>query len=381
MKFWNLLIAVALALLLAACSNWDDPKTQRAKRAQEAKGDIVIGAVWPWGGAKGALWQGVELAVDEINAKGGVLNRKLHIVKEDDESSLVKGRLIAQQFAENLDMVAVIGHLNSYIALPASSIYQSAGMVYLTPGAHSYQINDQGYDLVFRCIPSNRSVGIQMADYMARKGYQRVAIYYIKDKSSQQMSNYFEQRARELGLKVVDRRSYMQGVQDFSTVIQNWKDLYQFDALFLAANMPEGAQFIMQARKMGMDVPIIGGGGLDTPKLMEMAGEAAEGVIVPEVVAHDENWPAYKHFATLFTQRYQQAPHAQAVLGYDAVNLLAEAIRTAKTTDPAKVAEALHQAKKWPGASGEYTYDDKGDIPDKKVGEKVVRHGKFEAVD
>ena len=189
-------LVVALTLLLAACSFSDDPSKERAKRAASAEGDIVIGAVWPWSGAKGSLWQGIELAVEEVNARGGVLKRKLRIVKEDDESSLAKGRLIAQQFAENPDMVAVIGHLNSYIALPASTIYQSAGLLYLTPGAHSYQINDQGYGLVFRALPSNRSVGIQVAEFMAAKGYRRVAIYYVKDKSSQDMANYFEQRAR-----------------------------------------------------------------------------------------------------------------------------------------------------------------------------------------
>lgn len=373
-------IVIVLTLLLAACSGWDDPKTARAKRAAAANGDIVIGVVWPWGGAKGSLWQGIELAVEEINANGGVLQRKLRIVKEDDESSLAKGRLIAQRFAENPDMVAVIGHLNSYIAMPASAIYQSAGLVYLTPGASSYQLNSQGHDLAFRSIQSNRSEGIQTAEYMAAQGYQRVAIYYVKDKNSQDMANYFEQRARELGLTIVDRRPYLQGSQDFSGIIQNWKDLYQFDALFLAANVPEGVNFIIQARKMGLSVPIIGGGGLDTHQLMETAGTAAEGVIVPEVFVHDDNWPAYRHFSEIFTKKYHQPAHTQAALGYDAVHLLAQAIRQANSSVPDKIAQALHDTKKWPGASGEFTFDDKGDIPGKKIGMKVVRGGKFETV-
>lgn len=379
MKPWTIAV-VALSLLLAACSHWDDPKVARAKLAANAEGDIVIGAVWPWSGAKGGLWDGIELAVEEINAKGGILNRPLRIVKEDDESSLAKGRLIAQQFAETPEMVAVIGHLNSYIALPASTIYQSAGLVYLTPGAHSYSLNSQGYDLVFRSIPSNRSVGLQMAEYMATQGYRRVAIYYIKDKSSQDMSNYFEQRVRELGLTVVDRRSYTQGTQDFSSTIQNWKDLYQFDALFLAANMPEGGNFIAQARKMGLNVPIVGGGGLDTHKLMEVASDAAEGVIVPEVVALDERWPNYRHFSEIFTQKYGRPAHSNAVQGYDAVHLLTQAMRQANSSVPDKIAQALHRTKEWAGAGGEFTFDEQGDIPNKKVGIKVVRGGKFETV-
>lgn len=379
MKFRTVTV-IALSLLLTACSNWDDPKAARAQRAASASGDIVIGAVWPWGGAKGGLWQGIELAVDEINANGGVLNRKLRIVKEDDESSLEKGRLIAQGFAENLDMVAVIGHLNSYIALPASTIYQSAGLVYLTPGATNYQLNNQGYNMTFRSIPSNRRIGEQIANYMAAKGLRRVAIYYIKDKSSQSMVNYFEQRAHALGITVVDRRSYTQGTQDFSNGLQNWKDLYQFDAILLAANMPEGAYITAQARKIGLNVPIIGGEGFDTHKLMEIAGDAAEGVVIPEIFVHDENRPAYQHCREAFTKKYQQPLNTFAAQGYDSVYLLANAIRQANSSVPAKIAKALHSTKKWQGVAGEFNFDDKGDIPDKEVGMKQVRGGKFETV-
>lgn len=374
------LIAIILTLLLAACSDWDDPKVARAKRAASAEGDIIIGAVWPWNGAKGDLWQGIELAVEEINAKGGVLNRKLRIVKQDDESSLAKGRLIAQQFAENLDMVAVIGHLNSYIAMPASVIYQSAGMVYLTPGATNYQLNSQGYDMTFRSVPSNRSLGKQSADDTAAQGFRRVVIYYVKEKSSQDMANYFEQRARELGLTIVDRRSFLQGTRDFSGTIQNWKDLYQFDALYLAVNMPEAGIFIAQARKMGLIVPIVGGNGLDTKQLMEVAGAAAEGVLVPEFFVHDENRPLYRHFNEIFTKKYGQPPHTQSAHGYDAVHLLVQAIRQANSSVPDKIAQALHNTKNWSGVSGEFTFDDNGDIPDKKIGMKVVRGDRFVTV-
>lgn len=373
-------IIIVLALLLSACSDWDDPKTARAGRAAAADGDIVVGAVWPWGGDKGGLWRGIELAAEEINTKGGVLGRKLRIVKEDDESSLVKGRLIAQQFAENPDMVAVIGHLNSYIALPAAAIYQSAGLVYMTPGASTYRINSQGYDLVFRSIPSNRSVGKRMAEFMAAQGYRRVAIYYVKDKANQDMANYFEQRAHELDLTVVDRRSYLQGSQDFSGAIQNWKDLYRFDALFLASNMPDAANFITRMRRMGLNVPIVGDDGLDTQQLVKIAGAAAEGVIVPEVFVHDDNWPPYRHFNDFFARKYSEFPHTNASQGYDAVHLLAQAIRQANSSVPGKIAQALRSTRKWSGASGEFTFDEKGDIPDKKIGIKVVRGGIFETV-
>lgn len=380
MNTWRLVFLGAWMLSLVACAPADNPRQARAQRAQNATGDIVIGAAWAWDSAKGQLWDGIALAVDEINARGGVLHRRIRVIKEDDESSLAKGRKIAQQFAETPDMVAVIGHQNSYVALPAAATYQAAGLVYLTPGASSYQLHDQGYDLVFRTAPSNRSMGIQMASYMAQQGYRRVAIFYVKAKASQDMANYFEQHAKDLGLTVVDRRSFAKGAQDFSSTIQNWNDLYRFDALFLAGSMPEGAAFVAQARKMGFTAPIISGDGLDTAQFITAAGAAAEGVVLPETFVHDPSRPAYSRFHALFTQKYKTQPRTNHARGYDAVHLIAQAIQQANSTSPEQIAKALHATRGWHGATGEFSFDDKGDIPDKPIGLKVVRGGQFETL-
>lgn len=376
MKFWTIIIPAALALLLGACGDWDAPAAARARRAAEG-GDIVIGAAWPFSGGKGELWQGIELAGDELNAAGGVLGRKLRIVKADDESSLAKGRLVAQQFAEDRDMVAVIGHLNSYIALPASSIYQGAGLVYLTPGASSYRINDQGFALCFRSTPSNRSIGRRMAEDVAAQGHKRVAVYYVKDTNSQNMANYFEQRAQELGLSIVDRRAYLHGSRDFGEVIRNWRDLYQFDALFLAASMPESGHIIAQARELGLRQPIFGSEGIDDNWLMQVAGAAAEGVRLPEFVVRDEANDEYRRFSALYQRRYGAAPSAIAAQGYDSLRLLAQAIGKAGSSAPERIAAALHATRGWRGATGEYSFEANGDIPRKHIAIKMVRDGRF----
>ncbi|MEY4757913.1 MAG: hypothetical protein RJA34_2811 [Pseudomonadota bacterium] len=376
MKPWTIVLLLT-CLPLFGCSDWDsNPRKARAERAEVATGDIIIGAVWPWQGPKGDLWDGIELATQEINAAGGVLGRKLRIVKADDQGSLAKGRLVAQEFADNRDMVAVIGHLYSFISLPASSIYQSAGQVYITPGATAYKINTQGFDLVFRSIASNRNLGIQLADYMAAQGYRRVAILYEKTTNTQSLANHFEQRARDLGISIVDRRRYLQGSEDFSTQINAWKDLYTFDALFLAARLKEGSNFISQARKMGLKVPIVSGEGLDSPDILKNAD--AQGVVVPEEIsAQGKQNPPYGHFVEMYQSAYQRKPGTYPVLGYDAVHLLARAIRQANSTVPEKIADALHATKGWQGAAGEFNFDAKGDIPDKKIGVKMVHDGRF----
>lgn len=375
-KIW---LSLLLILSLGACSLWEDPRQARVRLAASGQGEIRVGAVWPWDGHKGSLWLGMALAEEELNAAGGVLGRPFHLVKENDEASLAKGRQIAQQFTEDPQMVAVIGHLNSYIALPAAAMYEAAGMVFITPGASDYQINLQGFQRVFRSSPSNRLLGQRMAEYMAAKGYHRVAIAYVKDKTSQGMSNYFEQRARELGLTLVDRRAYIEGAEDFSQLANTWKDLYAFDALFIAGNMPVAGRLITELRRVGLNVPVVGGDGMDTPTLFGI-GAAAEGVVVPDFYHPDPDWAPARRFEENFRKRYQRAGDTFAAQGYDAVMLLADAMVRAGSSDPERVAAALHATRDWPGATGLVTFDDKGDIPDKRVGQKIVRAAHFESL-
>jgi branched-chain amino acid transport system substrate-binding protein len=367
---------MGLVPVLAGCIEWEkDLAKARAARALEATGDIVIGAVWPWTGPKGDLSEGIDIALEEINTAGGVLGRKLRLLRADDESSLAKGRLVAQEFVENRDMVAVIGHLFSFIALPASSIYESAGMVYITPGATAHRINEQKFRYVFRSIASNRTLGRRLADHVAEQGYKRVVILYEKTTNTQTLSNYFEQRAHELGLTVVDRRRFLQGAEDFSVQITSWRDLYDVDAVFLGARVQEGLRFIRQARQMGLNVPIVSGEGMDTPAVLGM--KDAEGLVLAEEISVEtKGGEAYGRFLATYRKKHGKAPGTYPPVGYDTLHLLAHAMRAAKTTVPAKVADAIRTTRGWQGAAGELTFNDQGDIS-KPIGMKRVAAGRF----
>src|SRR5690606_24523605 len=114
---------------------------------------------------------GINMAVEEINAAGGVLGRPLLTIKQDDRSDVTQGRLIAQQFADNLDLVAVIGHSDSFVSLPASATYQFAGLLMLSPGSTNPALTMQGFDLVFRNVPTDDDIGRQLATYALTAGY------------------------------------------------------------------------------------------------------------------------------------------------------------------------------------------------------------------
>ena len=158
-------------------------RSWRAVEAQaEAGGPVTIAAPWPWESRTTLLYgQGLQMAVEEVNAEGGVLGRPLTVLREDDYESVDRGRLVAQRLAQNNDVVAVIGHMQSYVSLPAAAIYDLSGLVHLAPTATDPRLTEQGYRRLFRITFTDREIGAQMADFAASQGYDRVAIYYIRD--------------------------------------------------------------------------------------------------------------------------------------------------------------------------------------------------------
>lgn len=367
-----------LILALAACGSLREPAEERAHRAKRAKGDITIGAVWSWSATEEMIGQGIEMAVEEVNASGGVLGRQLRLVQADDESSVNQGMLVSRQFADNLDMVAVLGHFKSYISIPASATYEYSGLLMLSPGSTSARLTRQGFEFVFRNIPTDEAIGRALADFAGQQNLRRVLIYYVKDAYGRGFANSFERRARDLGIQVVDRLSFEKASdRDFRTVLKNWKYL-EFDAICLVARMPHAGIFTTQARELGIDVPILGSDAMDTREFPEMAGDAAEGTFVASLFHLDDPRPEVKRFVAAFEKRYGVKPPARTVPGYDAVKLLAHAMEKAGSTVPTQVAQALRATQDWSGVTGPHTFAENGDVVAKPVIIKVVRNGRFE---
>lgn len=372
------IFVLALCLLgLAACEQ-TNPATQRAERAAHAKGDIVIGMAWPFNTSKKTLGNGVAMAVDEINAAGGVLGRKIKIIKRNDRLSVSKGLMIAQEFANNPNMVAVIGHLNSYISIPASATYQSAGLLMISPGSSGMRLTHQGFNLVFRTMQNDKNQGEQLADYAQSQDYHNVIIYYIDNAYGLDLANYFEQHASDLGINIVDRRSYDKSSHHYRHVLEDWKSLYSFDAIFLAGSLPESSQIIREMRRVGIKVPVFGGLGLDSPQLIQLGGSAVEGTVVASSFSPGMPGPKVPKFDREYLARFGKLPDSSAAGGYDTVDLLAYAMRKAGTTVPAKMAAVLHKTRGWVGVTGRYTFDANGDVVHKPMVFKIVKNGRFQ---
>lgn len=377
------ILGVALSCLtLLPLSGCDKPSLaqQRAQYLAQSKGDVVIGVAWPMKSSKASLLDGLQLALDEVNQKGGVAGgRKLKLMVRDDEASLTKGRLMAQEIANNHEVAAVIGHLNSYITEPASQIYEQAGIVMITPGASGQRITENGRKLIFRSLPGNREQGKQIAEYALAQGYKNIALYYIKNDYGIDLANFFEQKANEIGLTIVDRRSYTMGGDNYVNVLGDWASFLKFDAICLIGSLPESAQIIREAREAGISAPIFGGAGLDSMQLIKLGGKMVEGTSVFSLFNVDDQREEVKQFRQQYQKKFNKLPDSSAAQGYDALHLLAQAMNQAKTVEPSKVATALRNIRNWQGVTGTHSFDQKGDMVDKRLFHVVVKDGKFVA--
>jgi branched-chain amino acid transport system substrate-binding protein len=377
---WPLLAIAAMSLVPHACSVGRSQAEERGRRADRSRGDVVVAAAWPWKRRNDIDYrQGLEMAVQEINAAGGVNNRQLRLQQYDDGESIDEGNVVAQKICNDYDVMAVIGHLQSYITIPVAPVYEMAGLVLIAPTATDPSLTAHGYRRVFQATFTDRDTGKALAE-LARKRHRRMAIVYVRNAYGRGLANAFEDRANEIGLLIVARRSYDSGEDvsgnTFAPIIREWKAL-ELDAILLAGEVPSAAHFVAQARAEGLLVPIFGGDAMSDPILMRVAGPAAEGMTLLSFFHPDEPRPEVQKFKAAYERREGASPGAGAALGYDAIYLLARGMQNANSAAPDEVARALHHMPRWNGVTGGFRFDANGAAVDKRPILLIVRNGRF----
>lgn len=361
-RFW--LGWMVCLILMTACSA-RNPLEQRedAARAATTTTPIRIGFVWPLAAAEDKLPSGVQLAVEEMNASGGVLGRQIELVSQDDMISLRESRLIAQDLVDDPSITAVIGHGYSDLALAAAPLYEFNGLLMMSPSATTPDLTREGYHYIFRNVISDLEAGRQLAHYAHSQGYRRIVILYEAGSYGRQLSNVFENEAAALDITIIDRRPYRSD-RNFEPIIDEWssESFSEFDAIFIAGFNPDAAKFVRDARRARLRQPIIGSDGLNTSDLWNIARESSLGIVVASYYHPDNPDPTLQDFIQAYRARYNDEPDTWAAQGYDAVNLIVEAIRRANSTVPSEVASELHLLSDWKGATGMYTFNENGDV-------------------
>ncbi|ACV61830.1 Extracellular ligand-binding receptor [Desulfofarcimen acetoxidans DSM 771] len=369
-KIWGigiLLTGVLLIVIFVLHTGYSNKKE---------RGDIVIGAAWPFSSQNELFKEGVELAVDQINAGGGINGHKVLLVEKDDKGTVTGGMNVAQSFTKVPNLTAVIGHRFSYISIAASYIYEKAGIVMLSPTSTAPELTKKGYKYIFRDIPSDNEIARQLALYAAGLGHRHMVIYYADDSYGIGLANSFEDYARKAGIEIVDRFSYYADLRDLDRISATWKAL-DYDGVFMAQYMPDGAQFIADTAKLGISVPVFAGDAMDTPQLYRIAGNAAEGTVIGTIFNPQDPRQAVKSFINNFYSKYGKMPTQYAAQGYDAVNLLAKAVKETGSASPSAVAQKLRTFKDVSGVAGIHTFADNGDDIGKLVVLKTLKNEQF----
>ncbi|MTI81355.1 MAG: hypothetical protein FH758_10825 [Firmicutes bacterium] len=373
------MLCIVSLFMLSGCLN-NDLAEQREKDA--GKGDnIIIGVPVPLEFAKKNtnFLKGIELAEADINLEK-INGKEIQIKIVDDKGDFKTAVDIAQEFSEDTRMVAVIGHWFSDICIPISSIYEDAGMLMVVPTVSNPDLTEKKHKYILQNISSDKKIAGEMSAYANDKGYQKAVIYYEESSYGENLADAIEDKARENDIKIVDRSSGLVTKEQFKAVYDKWKAL-EYDVVLLALNMPEGATFIREFKKMDADANIISADGLDVGNFIEVLGKDAEGVVIATTYSPFNNRPELEQFTKKYQEKYNGKPGVWAIQGYESVQLIAHAINETNSYSPAVLAGYLRQMQQWETVSGTISFNEYGEIEGREIYKKIVVDDHFKYID
>jgi len=323
-----------------------------------------------------AVNRGTILAVEEINAAGGVLGRKLELISEDNQSKPGESATIVKKFISRDKVVAVLGEIVSSRSLEAAPICQNAKIPMISPGSSAPDVTAKG-NYIFRVCFIDSFQGTIMAKFAKDKlNAKRAAILSsVSSAQSVGLAKFFRERFAADGGTVVLEPKYNEGEKDFRAQLTAIKAA-NVDGVFVPGYYAEAALILKQAQDLGLKAPLFGIDGWESPQLVEIGGKATEGSYFVTHFSPDDKSPDVTRFNASYQKRWNVASDTLAALGYDAVKLLVDGLKRAGTTDAEKLRDALAVTKNFDGVTGTITFDAQRN-PTKSAVVLQVKDGKF----
>ncbi|NLW44509.1 MAG: ABC transporter substrate-binding protein [Syntrophomonadaceae bacterium] len=300
--------------------------------------------------------KGLELAVEEINANGGILGKKVVIVKEDNAGDKTEAASIVKKFISKDKVNAIIGDPCTGITIVAARIAQDHEMVLISPGACGEGAIDAG-DYCFRNTLLDKMACPAVTKYLIDKGYKNFALVTaINDEYSVGLSNYFRAALKEYGGNIVIEESIQRGDTNFAAQVTKIKPTNP-DIIIFTGYYQEAALFMKEVRKQGMDQIFVAGDGCLGEELYKLGGDAVEGGIVYCGFSPEQNRPEVKEFLDAYAKKYNgELADMFAAQYYDAMYIVAQAMERAGSTDPKVYKAEMANTKDFPGVSGITTF-------------------------
>ncbi|HZL79682.1 MAG TPA: ABC transporter substrate-binding protein [Candidatus Limnocylindrales bacterium] len=354
MKIWHgqFPAAVAVSLFLTGCN----------KPADQSGGETIkVGEYASLTGSEATFGQsshkGTQLAVDELNANGGVLGKKIQLLTEDNQSQAGQSATVVRKLISSDGVVAILGEVASSRSLEAAPICQQNKIPMISPASTNPKVTEAG-DYIFRVCFIDPFQGTVMANF-ARKTLklQNVAVLTdVKSDYSVGLAKFFKEGMVAGGGKIAVEQNYSGGDKDFNAQLTSIKASNP-DGIFVPGYYTEVGLIALQAKQLGLTVPIFGGDGWESSSLVPIGGAALEGDYFSTHFSPEDTSPAVQNFVKQYKQKFNETPDAMAALGYDSVMILADAMKKTGSTDGAKVRDALAAEKDFPGVTGSLTMD------------------------
>lgn len=301
---------------------------------------------------------GTALAIDELNAGGGLLGKKLKLITEDDQSAAGQPATIARKFVSSDKVVAILGEVASSKSLEAAPIAQEGKIPMISPASTNPKVTEVG-DYIFRVCFIDPFQGTVMAKFALSKGWKKVAVLTdSKQDYSMGLAQFFKENFAQSGGQIVKESSYSTGDKDFKAQLTSIKAAKP-EAVFLPGYYGEVALIARQARQLGIKVPLLGGDGWVGDSLLKVAGNSLDGSFFSCHFSAEDQSPAIQDFVKKYKAKYNAVPDDMAALGYDSAMILADAIKRAGTTESAKLRDAIAATKDYKGITGVISLDEK----------------------
>ncbi len=325
---------------------------------------------------------GARLAIEDANAKGVTIGGKpvkFELIGEDDQADPRTATTVAQRLTDS-DVKGVVGHVTSGASIPASRIYEQAGVPVITPSSTNPKLTQQGYKVTYRVIANDLQQGGAMAQY-ATETLKAKKVAIIDDRSAygQGLADAFADSLKKMGAEVVGREFTTDKSTDFSAILTKIKGKAP-DAVFYGGMDAQAAPMLRQMRQLGMTSIYLGGDGVCTGEMLKLAGDAMnDKVFCTQAGIPLEQMPGGADFLARFKKRFDTDVQLYAPYSYDAAMALIEAMKAADSVEPAKYLPALKKLQ-FKGVTGNIAFDDKGDILEGGISMYRFADGKWDAL-
>lgn len=350
-KWFRLMLAGTLVVM--AC------RPGREAQTAGTTGDIPVGVYGALTGSEAAFGtstvQGVQLAADEINAAGGVLGRKIKLYVEDDQGRAEEAASVVTKLITSKDVIGLIGENSSAQSLAAAPTAQQNQVPMISPSSTNPAVTEKG-DYIFRVCFTDPYQGKALAAFVRNQLKLDKAAILVDKKNdySVGLAGVFRTEFEAAGGKIVAEQSYTGGDTEFRPQLTTIRAAGP-QVVFIPGFYTEVGQIAIQARDLGLDVPLVGGDGWDSPAVIQIGGKAVEGAYFSDHYFVGDTRPVVQNFVSEYRKRHGKNPEATAALGYDALKIFAAAAQRAGSLDKKAIRDQIAATKDYTGVSGTIT--------------------------